>query len=818
MSLSTLVPAVTIIGMLAPIGSPISASTPSDTVVNVGQVIQWGGGIEPPEEVDSGVSAIAAGAFHNLAVKNGRVVTWGEETQPVPEDAQSGVSAVAAGYGFSMAIKAGRVIAWGRQADQMAPFLSMAQDGVTAISVGERTIGVSSSPAIWALALKDGRVLSHGVTETPEWLSETQSGVTAVAAGHNHILVIRNGGVRAWGLRKAPGGYLTFDVLAVPEEATFGVDAIALGKFHALALKDGRVVSWPLTEGGLIEPVPAAALDGVTDIAGGFIHSLALKDGRVLCWGQDDGCRDNALPEVTSSGIVGISASLERGTSMAITGGSPVNVKVTARAGRLTVSWSGVAQATGYEVSASPSGLTCQTTSLQCEIVGLSPGARYTVRVVTLVGSWRSAPSYPVLVSASDPPPSPPRNVRAVAGFESATVSWDAPNETFGSPVDTYLVTADPGGRSCTWSGGPLTCEISSLAGSQDYVFRVTASNTNGTSEAQSSPRIFVPPASWQPPRPSNVRVEAGYSTLLVRWAQPSWDGALRFIVTLEGQGESFEGCTTRDNACLVEGLREGKTYSVTVRAWNEWGSSIASDAVNSTLLCCAVTPSAPRKVRVVSDFSGAKVSWEPSTRSGNPPLIRYRATARFADGTQLTCESRATSCTISFRAEFFKGFIPAFKVSVVAVNELTESDESNVVSVRKRDARFATSVTGPRTMFVSPRSSGPTYTIVWTIRDPYHLFDYWEVDFDLSADAVTTAGGLSDDEEVPLASGVRGAARTAAGWRLAWSFRYSAVSRLACERIYLYGASDSVTLWLGGDDAPDILYRTLDWRLDCSR
>ena len=70
-----------------------------------------------PTNVMNGVTAIAAGYFHSMAILDGRAWVWGDNTYGqtnVPASAQSGVTQVAGGISFSLALKAGgEVIPWG---------------------------------------------------------------------------------------------------------------------------------------------------------------------------------------------------------------------------------------------------------------------------------------------------------------------------------------------------------------------------------------------------------------------------------------------------------------------------------------------------------------------------------------------------------------------------------------------------------------------------------------------------------------------------------------------------------------------------------
>jgi len=78
-----------------------------------GTVIAWGyngsGQVTVPEAARSGVTAIAAGAAHSLALTRfGEVIAWGTDYYgqlTVPEAARSGVTAIAAGAFHSLVLR-----------------------------------------------------------------------------------------------------------------------------------------------------------------------------------------------------------------------------------------------------------------------------------------------------------------------------------------------------------------------------------------------------------------------------------------------------------------------------------------------------------------------------------------------------------------------------------------------------------------------------------------------------------------------------------------------------------------------------------------
>jgi hypothetical protein len=197
-----------------------------------GAVVAWGYNgnhqTDLPLDVTTGVTAIAGGGWHNLALKsNGTVVAWGEPTYgatSVPDDL-SGVTAIAAGRNHSLALTNGSVVAWGWNSDGQAT-VPADLTGVTAIAAG----------AWHNLALKsDGTVVAwgsntYGQTDVPDGLT----GVIAIAAGGMHSLALKSDGtIVGWG-----DNY--FGQATSPTDLT-GVTAIAAGWSHNLALHPAAI-------------------------------------------------------------------------------------------------------------------------------------------------------------------------------------------------------------------------------------------------------------------------------------------------------------------------------------------------------------------------------------------------------------------------------------------------------------------------------------------------------------------------------------------------------------------------------------------------
>ena len=159
-------------------------------------------------------------------LQNGTVVAWGDTTfgrSNVP-DSLTGVTAIAAGESHSLALSAGTVVAWGSNAAGQTTVPAAALSGITAIAAG------------WnhSLALKsDGTVLAWGLNTGGQCTVPADlSGVIGIGAGDTYSLALKSDGTLvAWGF-EAP----VHPVTSVPGGAT-EVASIAAGGTHALALR-----------------------------------------------------------------------------------------------------------------------------------------------------------------------------------------------------------------------------------------------------------------------------------------------------------------------------------------------------------------------------------------------------------------------------------------------------------------------------------------------------------------------------------------------------------------------------------------------------
>ena len=294
-----------------------------------------------------------------------------------------------------------------------------------------------------------------------------------------------------------------------------------------------------------------------------------------------------------------------------------------------------------YLVVASPGGATCWWSSgpTTCTMSGLTNGTKYTF-VVTAFNEIGAGPpsgaSASVLVGA----PQSPLNVVASPRDRSVVVSWDGPVSGAATP-NTYKVTAVPGGKTCIAAAPVTSCTVSGLFNGTSYTFVVAASNTTGTS-SPSQATLSVTPLPV-PGSPSNPLATAGPASAVVTWSAPaagsSAVGSYTATATPGGQTcNALAPVTT----CTISGLTNGTSYTFTVMATNNAGSSPPTSP--SAAVIPADVPSAPTVVTATKSDGSVVVSWSASTPNGSP-VTGYAVTS---SPSSAGCTSTATTCTVT--------------------------------------------------------------------------------------------------------------------------------------------------------------------------
>jgi hypothetical protein len=427
-----------------PAAPPAAALT-----VTPGKVVAWGYNAshqtEVPAEAQSGVTRVAGGCNHSLALKGGKVIGWGDNTfgqVSVPAAAQSGVTAISAGCEHSLALKSnGTIVAWGDD--------TYGQTDVPPLSAGYKWFAIAAGYH------SNVGLASNGTsTALRKWGGGPSvfAGSTGkdVENGQNVYVVLKSDGT------VEPHGTTPASMLTPPAGLS-NVTALDVGWQHVLALKsNGTVVAWGQNTYGQ-RSVPAG-LSGVTVVAAGGYQSLALKsDGTIVAWGRDDhGEADVPAPTAgwrysyVAAGIFHSLAILAPGLP-----GAPTGVTATATDGAALISWQapasdGGSPITQYTVTSTPGGKKCTTTgALNCSIGGLTNGTGYvfTVKATNVAGTGPASSASTMVYPQAEATAPPPETPTPEAG-ESASPGASAGGSASVGPSQS------PGGGSGGGGGG----------------------------------------------------------------------------------------------------------------------------------------------------------------------------------------------------------------------------------------------------------------------------------------------------------------------------------------------------------------------------
>jgi alpha-tubulin suppressor-like RCC1 family protein len=306
-------------------------------------------------ELSSGVTAIAAGAWHTCALTStGGVKCWGDNasgqlgagplyigpTPPVDVSGlTSGVTAIAVGGTHTCALtSAGGVKCWGSNGfgqlgdgtteTRFTPVeVTGLSSGVTAIAAGAvHTCALTSTGGLKCWGDNYGGELGDGTREdrhVPVDVSGLSSGALAVSAGAGHTCALTTaGGVKCWG-GNANGelGDGTTEQRLAPVDVSGlsgGVMAVSVGGDSTCALTTaGGVKCWGGNRSGELGdgttedrhvPVDVSGLgSGVLAVTAGGSHTCALTGGGGLkCWGGNDFGQVGANPGWIPVAVVGL--------------------------------------------------------------------------------------------------------------------------------------------------------------------------------------------------------------------------------------------------------------------------------------------------------------------------------------------------------------------------------------------------------------------------------------------------------------------------------------------------------------------------------
>ena len=434
---------------------------------------------------------------------------------------------------------------------------------------------------------------------------------------------------------------------------------------------------------------------------------------------------------------ISVTASNASGTSPAVSASAtplgaptqPREVRLQRGDGRLEVSWSPPANDGGLAVESytvrwtGPDGAAHSSSAqgTQLTLTGLTNGAAYTVTVTATNRVDTSSPSEP----ASRRPgtaPGAPREVTTVRGDGRIEASWQPPDNDGGLEVTSYTITwVSSTGASGTIETSDTRYTLQNLLNGATYTITVTATNEAGTSPA-SSQASATPAAA--PSAPANLTVDRGDGRVDLTWQPPTSDGGRpvqSYTVTWTAPDGTTASARIPQTSHTFERLANGTTYTFTVSADNEIGTSPASAPASGTP---AHIPGAPVAVRTSRDDSRIHVAWDPPASDGGLGVTGYTLLWVAPDGTTNSANTTGTSHTIEGVTNG-----ATYGITVSATNEVGTSVTAD--PVRATPARppgplaYAEIAIGHESLLVSwqpPTDDGGlpvvSYTLTWVAPD----------------------------------------------------------------------------------------------------
>ena len=362
----------------------------------------------------------------------------------------------------------------------------------------------------------------------------------------------------------------------------------------------------------------------------------------------------------------------ERGTHRVLeldasTPSAPLNLVARARDTSAELTFDAPSRSTeeiqGYEYT-SDNGATWQALSPVSPgtVTGLSNGTQYSfkVRALTVSGSGGPSATSNVVRPAAALPAGAPTGLGAVAGNHSVTLSFTAPVDDGGAPIQSFDYSFDGvNWLTLSYTGGPaVTGTVTGLTSGTAYVFQVQGWTSAGSGYPSSASASVTPYGLAS--APTNLTATAGNTGAGLAFTVPANGGSpiTGYEYNLDDHWTALANVTVSgSNASVtVTGLVNGIAYSVRVRAVTVAGPGPGTANVSVTPVAPvvsmdppAVIPGAPSTPTVVLAGASVAVSWSAPSRSAG--ITGYTVSASPGPATCSTSSVGSTSCVIGTTA-----------------------------------------------------------------------------------------------------------------------------------------------------------------------
>ncbi|KRA42029.1 fibronectin type III domain-containing protein [Devosia sp. Root635] len=211
--------------------------------------------------------------------------------------------------------------------------------------------------------------------------------------------------------------------------------------------------------------------------------------------------------------------------------------------------------------------------------------------------------------------PGVPAGATAVAGPNSATVSFTAPAHNGGAAITSYQVTSSPGGFTATGAASPIT--VSGLANGTAYSFTVTASNSAGAGSPSAASGAVTPQGAqtitFANPGTQNFGTTPTLTATATSALTVSFSSATAGVCTITAGGVLT---TVSTGTCTILADQAGD------------GSVLPAAQVSQSFTVAAVVPGAPTGVSATGGASTASVAFTAPAFDGGSAITLYTVTA----------------------------------------------------------------------------------------------------------------------------------------------------------------------------------------------
>ncbi len=372
-------------------------------------------------------------------------------------------------------------------------------------TIGTATPGDESATVTWKAPASDGGSPITNYLITPYIGTTAQTGITVGNVLGYDVTGLTNGTTYTFTVAAinaintgAPSGQSN----AVTPASAPGAPTIGT----ATPGNESATVTWkaPASDGGspitgyLITPYSGTTAQAgitvgvvtshvVTGLTDGVSYTFTVAAINVINTGPPSLMSNAVIPTATAPGAPTIGTATAGNTAATVTWTAPAS--------------NGGSKITGYSITPYKAGV-AQTAVvvgvvLSDLVTGLTDGVSYTFTVAAINAINTGPPSAQSnAVTPTATVPGAPVIGMVTPGNASATVTWSPPASNGGATILGYVVTASPGGETCTYTVVKPevdSCTVTGLTNNSKYSFTVTATNKVGAGPA-SAPSVTVIP------------------------------------------------------------------------------------------------------------------------------------------------------------------------------------------------------------------------------------------------------------------------------------------------------------------------------------